>query len=75
MHSPSTKMDGKLKLRKAGLTLAMHLKVNFSSTVTRVTLEWLICIPIYMVKSTDWFKKRAAANGLVIGCKFAPSLV
>ena len=42
MHSPSTKMGGKLKLRKAGLTLAMHLKLNFSSTVTRVTLEWLI---------------------------------
>ena len=28
-------------------------------------------------KSIDWFKKRALqeANGLVIGCKFAPSLV
>ena len=41
MHSPSTKMGGKLKLRKASLTLVMHLKLDFSSTVTRVTLEWL----------------------------------
>ena len=41
MYSPSTKMGGKLKLRKASLTLVMHLKLEFSSTVTRVTLEWL----------------------------------
>ena len=34
-------MGGKLKLRKASLTLVMHLKLDFSSTVTRVTLEWL----------------------------------
>ena len=42
MHSPSTEMSGKLKLRKASSTLVMHLKLDFSSTVTRVTLEWLI---------------------------------
>ena len=42
MYSPSTKLDGKLKLRKTSLTLVMHLKLDFSSTVTRVTLEWLI---------------------------------
>ena len=29
MHSLSTKMGGKLKLRKASLTLVMHLEVGF----------------------------------------------
>ena len=41
IHSPSTRMGGKSKLRKASLPLVMHLKLDFSSTVTRVTLEWL----------------------------------
>ena len=44
MHSPSTKMGGKLKLKKASLIVVMHLKLDFSSTVTRVTLEWLLAI-------------------------------
>ena len=43
IHSPSTRMGGKSKLRKASLPLVMHLKLDFSSTVTRVTLEWLTC--------------------------------
>ena len=43
IHSPSTRMGGKSKLRKASLPLVMHLKLDFSSTVMRVTLEWLWC--------------------------------
>ena len=53
MHSPSTKMGGKLKLRKASLTLVMHLKLDFSSTVTRVTLEWLFIIINVISDATD----------------------
>ena len=36
-----------------------------------------LCIPVYMVKSTDLFKKKALqeTNGLDIGCKFASYLV
>ena len=36
------------------------------------------CMPIYVVKSTDWFKKRALqkTNGLeIVGRKFVSSLV
>ena len=42
--APSTRMGGKSKLRKASLPLVMHLKLDFSSTVTRVTLEWLTVV-------------------------------
>ena len=42
MHSPSAKMGSQLKLRKASLTLVVHLKLEFSSNVTRVTLKWLL---------------------------------
>ena len=52
IHSPSTRMGGKSKLRKASLPLVMRLKLDFSSTVTRVTLEWLIRILIFI--SSYW---------------------
>ena len=55
----------------------MHNFRWFFSFSLLIGCQKVLMHPNYMVKSTDWFKKRALkeANDLVIGCKFAPSLV
>ena len=51
--------------------------MNFWLWFTHRLLKSTRYIPIYIVKSTDWFKKGVLqeTNGLNIGCKFTPSLV